>query len=113
MSAQIFLVYGFIADPSLLVTEFHHVIRFNEHTVGIGVVVDSKPYDGFIPISPFDLDESEYDEAYKNVLNKIVAEVNELGGDLLSEAQRNMWERKLRFQKPSLFVGVCNNLICS
>jgi hypothetical protein len=48
MAPQLVLVYGFIADPSLLVTDFHHVLRFNEHTVGIGVVVDSKPYNGFM-----------------------------------------------------------------
>lgn len=109
MADKLVLVYGFIADPSLLVTDFHHVIRLNEHTVAVGVVVDSKPYDGLIPISPFDLDESEYDPAYKMALNKIIAEVNELEEEVFSSAQRNMWEKKLRFQKPSLFVGVCQS----
>jgi hypothetical protein len=36
----------------------------------------------------------------------LYAEVEEVVGDRITHAQRNMWEQKLRHKKPQILVGI-------
>lgn len=100
------MVYGVFADPSLMIVEFEHVLRFDENTCVFGVEIEQVKDNEFLTISPFDLDESEYHERYLRYLNILYAEVEEVVGDRITHAQRNMWEQKLRHKKPQILVGV-------
>lgn len=103
---QLSMVYGIFADPSLMIVDFQHVLKFDETTVVFGIEIETKNDNEFLTISPFDLDESEYEQRYASYLNILYAEVEELVGDTVTAAQRNMWERKLRNKKPKILVGV-------
>lgn len=103
---QLSMVYGIFADPSLMIIEFEHVLKFDDNTIVFGVEIEHKNDNEFLTISPFDLDESDYEERYTRYLNVLYAEVEELVGDRITAAQRNMWEKKLRHKKPQILVGV-------
>lgn len=103
---QLSMVYGIFADPGLMLVDFEHVLRFDDNTIVFGVEIESKNDNEFLVISPFDLDESDYHERYNRYLNILCAEVEEVVGDQVTQAQRNMWEMKLRHKKPQILVGV-------
>lgn len=103
---QLSMVYGVFAEPSLMIVKFEHVLRFDENTAIFGVEIERTNDNEFLTISPFDLDESEYHERYLQYLNILYAEVEEVVGDTITAAQRNMWEKKLRHKKPQILVGV-------
>lgn len=100
------MVYGIFAEPSLMIVEFEHVLRFDDNTAIFGVEIDQANDNEFLTISPFDLDEHEYHERYIRYLNILYAEVEEVVGDRITAAQRNMWEQKLHHKKPQILVGL-------
>lgn len=100
------MVYGFIATPDLLVVDSAHVIVFDDTTRVIGIEIEQVNENEFLTISPFDLDEGEFERQYKTYLQKLVAEVEEMMGDGITASQRNSWERKLRQRAPKILVGV-------
>ena len=106
MSARLRMVYGIVLDPSLEIVDFQHVISFDAQTRVLGVELDRKPTNEFIEVVPVDLDESDLSERYLRQVDKVVAEVIEVEGDLVTSAQRHSWERKLRRQNPKILVGV-------
>lgn len=103
---QLSMVYGIFAEPSLMIVEFEHVLKFDENTTILGVEIEHTNDNEFLAISPFDLDETEYHERYLRYLNTLYAEVEEVVGEKITAAQRNMWEKKLRHKKPQILVGV-------
>lgn len=100
------MVYGFIATPDLLLVDSAHVIVFDDTTRVIGIEIEHVNENEFLTISPFDLDEGEFERQYKMYLQKLVAEVEEMVGDGITASQRHSWERKLRQRVPKILVGV-------
>ena len=104
MAAKLLLVYGFVADPSLLIIDFEKVIVFDPRTRAMGIVVQQKAAGDFV--FPDDFDEDTLLDRYASYLDTLVAEVIEVEGDLISPSRRDAWEKKLRRQQPRLFVGI-------
>jgi hypothetical protein len=104
MTAKLLVVYGFVADPSLLIMDFDKVIEFDPQTRVIGIVVATKSPGEFI--YPNDIDEYPLQDRFELYLTTLVAEVIEVEGDLINPSKRHAWEKKLRRQQPMLMVGM-------
>lgn len=100
------LVYGIIADPTLLLIESSHTVHFNDNTQVIGFEVETAAANEFIPIQPYDIDENHLDSLFRNHLKKMIAEAEEVVGEQITASQLNMWEKRLRIRKPQLMVGI-------
>ena len=106
MAARLKLVYGVLFPNALEIIDFAHLVAFDRETYVLGAVLDTTAANEFIHLDPEGFDQVDLDRQWKKCVDQLVAEVEEVEGDLVTAAERNMWEAKVRRLTPKIIVGL-------